>query len=156
VQWGWDVAWRRFVCVVIGITAAWLFSYSELDFTPYILIVRVVTDFHAVPPVSSGKRAIRQSYARTISISGTILCEILSHANDPHHQIMENMGTRTKLLDWRSKLNKVSKSRCKCSISDAVIAGSTACHCEVRVFFAWALARRALPGPYELCRMLNS
>lgn len=28
-SWGWDVAWLRFVCVVIGITCAWLFSYSK-------------------------------------------------------------------------------------------------------------------------------
>lgn len=28
-QWGWDVAWRRLVCVVIGITPAWIFSYCK-------------------------------------------------------------------------------------------------------------------------------
>jgi hypothetical protein len=27
--WGFDVAWRRFVTVSIGITAAWLFSYRK-------------------------------------------------------------------------------------------------------------------------------
>jgi hypothetical protein len=26
--WGFDVAWRRVVCVLIGITAAWIFSYG--------------------------------------------------------------------------------------------------------------------------------
>jgi hypothetical protein len=28
--WGWDVAWRRFLSVAIGITAAWIFAYREL------------------------------------------------------------------------------------------------------------------------------
>jgi hypothetical protein len=28
-EWGWDVAWRRFLCVIIGITAAWIFCYCE-------------------------------------------------------------------------------------------------------------------------------
>jgi hypothetical protein len=27
--WGWDVAWRRFLSVAIGITAAWIFAYRE-------------------------------------------------------------------------------------------------------------------------------
>lgn len=27
--WGWDVAWRRFLSVSIGITAAWIFAYRE-------------------------------------------------------------------------------------------------------------------------------
>jgi hypothetical protein len=27
--WGWDVAWRRFLSVSIGITAAWIFAYRK-------------------------------------------------------------------------------------------------------------------------------
>jgi hypothetical protein len=30
-RWGWDVAWRRFVCVVIGITAAWIWSVGKYE-----------------------------------------------------------------------------------------------------------------------------
>ncbi|OCF42538.1 hypothetical protein I317_03654 [Kwoniella heveanensis CBS 569] len=86
-QWGWDVAWRRFVCVMIGITAAWLFSY--------------------IPPVFSAKRAIRNSYAQTIGAAGSILCDVLSHANDHHHQLREDDTIRQNLITWRSKLNKL-------------------------------------------------
>ncbi|WWC87577.1 uncharacterized protein L201_002467 [Kwoniella dendrophila CBS 6074] len=86
-QWGWDVAWRRFVCVLIGITAAWVFSY--------------------IPPVYSAKRAIRQSYAQTINAAGSILCDVLSHANDHHYRLHEDDGIRQNLITWRSKLNKL-------------------------------------------------
>ncbi|WVF66724.1 hypothetical protein IAT40_001466 [Kwoniella sp. CBS 6097] len=86
-QWGWDVAWRRFVCVMIGITAAWLFSY--------------------IPPVFSAKRAIRHSYAQTIGAAGSILCDVLSHANDHHHHLHEDDTIRQNLITWRSKLNKL-------------------------------------------------
>ncbi|WVQ83523.1 hypothetical protein IAT38_005664 [Cryptococcus sp. DSM 104549] len=86
-QWGWDVAWRRFVCVLIGITAAWMFSY--------------------IPPVFSAKLAIRQSYAQTISAAGTIFCDVLSHANDHHYTLKEDDDIRQKLISWRSKLNKL-------------------------------------------------
>ncbi|WVQ94336.1 hypothetical protein IAU59_001415 [Kwoniella sp. CBS 9459] len=86
-QWGWDVAWRRFVCVMIGITAAWLFSY--------------------IPPVFSAKRAIRNSYAQTIGAAGSIFCDVLSHANDHHYHLREDDTIRQNLITWRSKLNKL-------------------------------------------------
>ncbi|OCF58351.1 hypothetical protein L486_04383 [Kwoniella mangroviensis CBS 10435] len=86
-QWGWDVAWRRFLCVLIGITAAWIFSY--------------------IPPVYSAKRAIRHSYAQTINAAGSIFCDVLSHANDHHHRLREDDEIRQKLITWRSKLNKL-------------------------------------------------
>ncbi|KIR40091.1 hypothetical protein I307_04809 [Cryptococcus deuterogattii 99/473] len=88
-EWGWDVAWRRYVCVFIGISAAWAFSY--------------------VPPVYSAKRAIRYSYARTIGVAGSIFCEVLSHANDHHHHLKENDAIRHNLITWKSKLNKLGK-----------------------------------------------
>lgn len=97
--WGFDVAWRRFVCVLIGITAAWIFSYREFVLSRSGLI--------AVPPAYSSKRAIRQSYATTISAAGTILCDIITHANSHHHHLDESLEMRQKLLTWRSKLNKV-------------------------------------------------
>jgi len=84
-KWGFDVAWRRFVCVVIGITAAWIFAY--------------------LPPVYSTKRAIRQTYSRTITAAGVILCDILSDANSHHHRIKDNDETKQKIITWRSKLN---------------------------------------------------
>lgn len=61
-----------------------------------------------MPPVYSGKLAIRQSYAQTISVAGTVFCEILSRANSNQYHLDENIEARQKLLSWRSKLNKVS------------------------------------------------
>ncbi|WVR04089.1 hypothetical protein IAU60_001088 [Kwoniella sp. DSM 27419] len=95
-QWGWDVAWRRFVCVLIGITAAWVFSY--------------------LPPVFSAKRAIRNSYAQTIGAAGSILCDVLSHANDHHYHLHENDEIRQKLITWRSKLNKLGARHANASL----------------------------------------
>nr|ODN98654.1 hypothetical protein L204_02618 [Cryptococcus depauperatus CBS 7855] len=86
-QWGWDVAWRRFLCVLIGITAAWLFAY--------------------IPPVFSAKRAVRRSYAQAIGVAGSILCDVLSDANDPHDRLRENDAVRKHLVAWRSKLNRL-------------------------------------------------
>ncbi|ORY25231.1 hypothetical protein BCR39DRAFT_291018 [Naematelia encephala] len=87
-SWGFDVAWRRFVSVLIGITAAWIFSY--------------------LPPVYSRKRAIRSSYATIIGVSGSLLCDILSYANNPHYHLQENVECRSNLLTWRSKLTKLA------------------------------------------------
>lgn len=97
---GWSVAWRRLVCVLIGITAAWLFSFCKSQCRTWLI---------AVPPSFSGKKAIRCSYAQTIAGVGNVLCDILSDANDYHNHIPENMETRQKVLTWRTKLNKVSK-----------------------------------------------
>lgn len=87
--WGFEVAWLRFVCVVIGITAAWIFSL--------------------VPPSYSAKTAIRKSYARSIASVGHILCEILSAANDPHAvaDMAFNQHIRGELLRGRAKLTKL-------------------------------------------------
>lgn len=44
--WGWDVAWRRCVGVLIGVTAAWIWGY--------------------LPPASSGK-------VKIVSLPGTLV-----------------------------------------------------------------------------------
>lgn len=62
-----------------------------------------------MPPAYSSKRAIRQSYAVTIAAGGTILCDIITHANSHHHHLDEDLEIRHKLLTWRSKLNKVGR-----------------------------------------------
>jgi hypothetical protein len=99
VTWGWSVAWRRFLSVVIGVTAAWIFSYSE-----YITVVQLTP----VPPASSTRRAVRQTYARTINAAGVVLCDILSDANSHHFRLRENMELSQALLSWRTKLGTVS------------------------------------------------
>ena len=87
VSWGWSVAWRRFVCVMIGITAAYIFSY--------------------LPPAFSSKRAIRQSYAMLIAHTGVILCEILSQANTHEEFMGDDATTRDSVLACRTRLAKL-------------------------------------------------
>ncbi|KAM0749705.1 hypothetical protein T439DRAFT_326581 [Meredithblackwellia eburnea MCA 4105] len=78
VGWGWDIAWRRFVCVLIGITAAWLWAY--------------------LPPRSTQKETVRKTYAKVIGETGGVLCQILSFANckdgptSPPKQIVANLA----------------------------------------------------------------
>ena len=84
--WGWSVAWRRFVCVVIGITAAFIFSY--------------------IPPVYSSKRSIRKSYAALIADAATAFCSILSQANSNH--MGDDPTIREMILMSRAKLAKLA------------------------------------------------
>ena len=84
--WGWSVAWRRFVCVVIGITAAFIVSY--------------------IPPAFSSKRSIRKSYAALIGDSATVFCSILSQANSSH--MGDDPTIRETVLASRAKLSKLA------------------------------------------------
>jgi hypothetical protein len=61
-----------------------------------------------VPPSYSTRKAIRYSYSQSIASVGSILAEILSHANDYHAHLGENVETRNRLLACRTKLSKVS------------------------------------------------
>lgn len=76
-----------YTLLTTGITAAWIFSY--------------------IPPSFSAKQAIRYSYAQIIAASGTIFCDVISDANDQHFQLKENIETSKKLLNSRTKLNKL-------------------------------------------------
>jgi hypothetical protein len=42
-----------------------------------------------------------------IAVSGTLLCEIITLANDPHDTMEDSDDLRYDLLTWRSKLKKV-------------------------------------------------
>ncbi|EIW69174.1 hypothetical protein TREMEDRAFT_39416 [Tremella mesenterica DSM 1558] len=84
---GWSTAWHRFVDVVVGVTAAWIFAY--------------------IPPAFSSKRAIRYTYARSISAAGSIFCDVLSEANGLQGTRVENKELQAKILVWRTKLSKL-------------------------------------------------
>ncbi|KAL8292379.1 hypothetical protein RQP46_001845 [Phenoliferia psychrophenolica] len=90
VGWGWDVAWRRFVCVLIGITAAWLWAY--------------------LPPTSTQKETVRMTYAKVIGETGGVLCQVLSFANckedgaKPPKQIIANISALREILDLLGQL----------------------------------------------------
>ncbi|KAL0581273.1 hypothetical protein V5O48_000756 [Marasmius crinis-equi] len=81
---GWDVAWRRFVLVTSGVTAAFLFSFF--------------------PPSYTIRRYQRATLATTGSEIGSIYCAILSYASsrDP----VEDQEIVTSLVAIRSKLNR--------------------------------------------------
>jgi uncharacterized membrane protein YgaE (UPF0421/DUF939 family) len=102
-SWGWDVAWRRFVTVSIGITVAFCFAYRKFRIRCVLIIV---------PPSYSARRSIRYSHSQVIAVVGTIFSDILSHANDQHSHLKEDVQILQKLLTWRTKLNKVSRPRC--------------------------------------------
>jgi hypothetical protein len=61
-----------------------------------------------LPPVSSGKRQIRLSYASLISQIGNILCDILSEMHDPHFVEAEpsTCNVRNRVLAMKRKLVK--------------------------------------------------
>lgn len=61
IGYGWDVAWRRFVCVMIGISVAFISSF--------------------IPPSSRQKVSIRRSYAKVVYRMGDVVCQIISFAN---------------------------------------------------------------------------
>jgi len=72
---GWDVAWRRFTLVIIGVTSAFLFSF--------------------LPPTSTLRRHQRTTYARTAMELGSLCCSLVSYANssthDDTHDIVKNL-----------------------------------------------------------------
>jgi len=61
VGWGWAVAWRRFVTVVIGVTIAFIAGYA--------------------PPSYTNKKALRLTHARTLRETGRLLCDVVSWAH---------------------------------------------------------------------------
>ncbi|KAJ3016932.1 hypothetical protein HKX48_003802, partial [Thoreauomyces humboldtii] len=88
---GFEVAWRRFVCVVMGVALAYLCAF--------------------IPPCVTQKQAIRETYANVIGQSGSVLCQIISFANckdgktKPPKLIVANLAT------LRAKLAKTTASR---------------------------------------------
>lgn len=105
--WGWDVAWRRCVGVLIGVTAAWIWGY--------------------LPPASSGKVKIvsqrtastsprrrwqgliemdlqRKSYARMVTTVGDCLCSILSQADERYPDKDEHARIESNILAMKKKL----------------------------------------------------
>ncbi|GAA5954631.1 hypothetical protein JCM3765_003834 [Sporobolomyces pararoseus] len=84
VGWGFAIFWRRLVCVLIGISIAFVWTY--------------------VPPVTTQKISIRRTYSRVIDRLGSCFAQIISFANvkkgpsRPPKAIVKNIGTlRTRL-----------------------------------------------------------
>ncbi|THU98769.1 hypothetical protein K435DRAFT_720372 [Dendrothele bispora CBS 962.96] len=81
---GWDVAWRRFVLVSSGVTAAFIFSFF--------------------PPAFTIRKYQRTTLATTCSEIGILYCAILSYANSRNDD--ESQEIVTSLVAIRSKLNR--------------------------------------------------
>lgn len=61
IGFGFAVAWRRFVAVMIGITVAFIWSF--------------------LPPKATQKETVRKTYANVTKQLGTSLCQVVSYAN---------------------------------------------------------------------------
>ncbi|KAJ6597201.1 hypothetical protein DFH09DRAFT_113905 [Mycena vulgaris] len=79
---GWDVAWRRFILVTVGVVAAGLFSL--------------------LPPSITIRRYERTAMATTSSEIGTMYCDIISFANSPRG--IDPQEIVTGLIAIRSKI----------------------------------------------------
>ncbi|KAF9035517.1 hypothetical protein BJ165DRAFT_1533514 [Panaeolus papilionaceus] len=81
---GWNVAWRRFVFVSLGVFAAFIFSYF--------------------PPATTIRRYQRQLLSTTTSEIGSIYCSILTFANTKHEPEVQEIIR--SLIAVRAKLNR--------------------------------------------------
>ncbi|CBQ69669.1 conserved hypothetical protein [Sporisorium reilianum SRZ2] len=77
---GWTTAWRRLVTVIIGVLAAYVFSY--------------------LPPSSTLRQYQRLSHAATIAELGRIYCAVVGIASHPHPQ---QHGSSTAAKGTQSK-----------------------------------------------------
>ncbi|KAH8926357.1 hypothetical protein BT69DRAFT_1278930 [Atractiella rhizophila] len=89
---GWEIAWRRLLTVIIGVTAAFIWAY--------------------VPPSSTSKHFMRHGFGKIIQESGRHFCAVVSFLK---HQ-SEPVSTVSPLLqhNWvalRSKIRNLSLSK---------------------------------------------
>ncbi|BGP41609.1 hypothetical protein JCM10449v2_005600 [Rhodotorula kratochvilovae] len=91
VGYGWDVAWRRFVCVMIGITIAFVAAL--------------------IPPTTRQKVTIRRTYAKVIGRMGDVLCQILSYANCKDGPTKTPKVIIKNLAALRARVNRTVQAR---------------------------------------------
>ncbi|EGN97169.1 hypothetical protein SERLA73DRAFT_183808 [Serpula lacrymans var. lacrymans S7.3] len=82
--WGFDVSWRRFLLVTIGVTAACIFSFF--------------------PPNTTIRSYQRRTLATTSAEIGSIYCSIVSFANIPRQEDVQQIVQ--SLVAIRSKLSR--------------------------------------------------
>ncbi|CDO69808.1 hypothetical protein BN946_scf184803.g6 [Trametes cinnabarina] len=83
---GWQLAWRRFVLVVCGVTAAFLFSF--------------------LPPSTTLRKYQRKTMSTTVSELGAVYCSIVSFANTREHQEVARGEIVQSLVAIRLKLKR--------------------------------------------------
>ncbi|KAH8091403.1 hypothetical protein BXZ70DRAFT_909843 [Cristinia sonorae] len=84
--WGWELAWRRFLLVSVGVTAAFIFSF--------------------LPPSTTLRGYQRRMMATTVAELGGVYCSIVSYANSREHMEPERLQILQRLLAIRLKLNR--------------------------------------------------
>ncbi|KAL4245332.1 hypothetical protein ABKN59_008325 [Abortiporus biennis] len=84
--WGWELAWRRFILVVAGVTAAFLFSF--------------------LPPSTTLRSYQRRMMSTTVSELGSVYCSIVSFANTRNHSEADKSPIIQSLIAIRLKLKR--------------------------------------------------
>ncbi|KAI0318442.1 hypothetical protein OF83DRAFT_1242217 [Amylostereum chailletii] len=82
---GFDMAWRRFVTVLCGVVAAYIFSF--------------------LPPATTLRGYQRRSLATTVAEMGTVYCSIVSYAS-ARHSTQETRPIMQSLIAIRAKLKR--------------------------------------------------
>lgn len=98
---GWSTAWRRLVAVIVGVSAAYMFSY--------------------LPPSSTLREYQRLSHAATIAELGKIYCAVVGIASHGHHdhasrrlegesvaEVPASEVVRKRIIGVRAKLRRLS------------------------------------------------
>ncbi|GAA5991944.1 hypothetical protein JCM11641_001599 [Rhodosporidiobolus odoratus] len=91
VGYGWDVAWRRFVCVMIGISIAFVGAF--------------------LPPATRQKVTIRRTYAKVISRMGGLIAQILSFANTKKGPVKPPKVIINNLTALRQRVNRTVQAK---------------------------------------------
>ncbi|GAA5958870.1 hypothetical protein JCM10213_009045 [Rhodosporidiobolus nylandii] len=91
VGWGWAVAWRRFVCVMIGISIAFVGAF--------------------LPPSSRQKVTIRRTYAKVIDRMGDLVAQILSFANTKDGPAKPPKVIVNNLAALRQRVNRTVQAK---------------------------------------------
>ncbi|GAA5894372.1 hypothetical protein JCM6882_007642 [Rhodosporidiobolus microsporus] len=91
VGYGWSVCWRRFVCVMIGISIAFVWGF--------------------VPPATRQKVTIRRTYAKVIGRTGDLICQILSFANTKDEPVKAPKVIVNNLTALRQRVNRTVQAR---------------------------------------------
>ncbi|OCH87285.1 hypothetical protein OBBRIDRAFT_814199 [Obba rivulosa] len=84
--WGFDLAWRRFVLVTAGVTAAFIFSF--------------------LPPSTTLRQYQRKTLATTAAELGTLYCSIVSFANTRGYHEVDKGEIIQSLVAIRMKLKR--------------------------------------------------
>ncbi|GAA6020046.1 hypothetical protein JCM10207_006768 [Rhodosporidiobolus poonsookiae] len=91
VGYGWSVAWRRFVCVMIGISIAFVWAF--------------------VPPATSQKVTIRRTYAKVIYRLGDVVAQLLSFANTKDGPVKAPKVIVNNIVGLRQRVNRTVQAR---------------------------------------------